>query len=275
MEQMKIFKDRHSLKNELSGIKNLAFVPTMGGLHKGHKSLIKKAQIKATKVLVSIYINPKQFNSRKDFNSYPKNKRKDLSMLKKLKVDYVYMPTFKDVYLFKTKNSVYQDKQSKILCGKYRKSHFRGVLNVVNRFMEIIEPKNIVLGEKDYQQLFLIRKHIKKNKINTKILSCRTVREENGIPYSSRNFNLSKNEKEIASKIYHYLKKEKKIISQKKSFKFIANNLKTKIHKLGVKKIDYIEFISLKNLKKIKSNKQKFNIFISYYFRHVRLIDNL
>ncbi len=275
MKQMKIFKDRYSLKNELSGIKDLTFVPTMGGLHKGHKSLIKKAQIYGTKVLVSIYINPKQFNSKKDFNTYPKNKKKDLSLLKKLKVDYVYMPTFNDVYLFKTKNRVYQAKQSKILCGKYRKTHFRGVLDAVNRLLEIIEPKNIVLGEKDYQQLFLIRKHIIKNKINTKILSCKTVREENGIPYSSRNFNLSKNEREIASKIYHYLKKEKKIISQKKSFKLVANNLKKKIHKFGVKKIDYIEFISLKNLKKINSNKEKFNIFISYYFRHVRLIDNL
>ena len=274
MKKRKIFKDKHSLKNELSGIKNLAFVPTMGGLHKGHTSLIKKAQIHGRKVLVSIYVNPKQFNSKKDFHSYPKNEMKDLNFLRKLRVDYVYIPTFNDVYLFKTRNRVYEDKQSKILCGKYRKLHFKGVLDVVNRLIEIIEPKKIVLGEKDYQQLFLIKKHIKKNNINTKILSCKTIREKNGMPCSSRNFNLSKKEKKIASKVYYYLKKEKKNISQKNLFKYTIANLKKKILKFGVKKIDYIEFISLKNLKKIKSNKQRFNIFISYYLRHVRLIDN-
>ena len=207
---MKIFKDRKNLQREISGTKAISFVPTMGGLHKGHISLIKKSKKTKVKTLVSIFVNPKQFNEKKDFKSYPRNQKKDLKILKNLKVDYLYLPSIKDIYGFKPKKKVFLDKFSKQLCGKYRKGHFKGVIDVVNRFLEIISPKNILLGKKDFQQLFLIKKHIKKNKINTKVISCKTIRDKNFVAYSSRLNRLNKNEKFMLFKIIKYLKNYKK-----------------------------------------------------------------
>ena len=135
---MKIFKDKHTLQKEILKTKGISFVPTMGGLHKGHISLIKQSKKSKFKTLVSIFVNPKQFNKKSDYKSYPRNTKKDIKLLKKLKIDYLYIPTFKDIYGFKPKNKVFLDKFSKKLCGKFRKGHFEGVLNVVNRFIEII-----------------------------------------------------------------------------------------------------------------------------------------
>ena len=154
--EMKIFKDKHSLLKEISKTKGISFVPTMGGLHKGHISLIKKSKQSKLKTLVSIFVNPKQFNKKSDFRSYPRNMKKDLRQLKKLKINYLYIPSYKDIYGFKPKEKVFLDKFSKNLCGKFRRGHFKGVLNVMNRFIEIIKPKYIFLGKKDYQQLYLI-----------------------------------------------------------------------------------------------------------------------
>ena len=173
---MKLFTNKKKLQSEIKNISNISFVPTMGALHKGHESLIKKSIKKSGKTLVSIFVNPKQFDKKKDFNCYPKNYKNDLKVLKRLKVNYLYKPNYDDIYKFKTKNKIFLDRSSKKLCGKYRKGHFKGVVNVVNRLLEIIKPKRIFLGHKDFQQLFLIKKHIKKNKINTKVVSCKTIR---------------------------------------------------------------------------------------------------
>ena len=275
MEQMKIFKNKQFLVNEISGIKRLSFVPTMGGLHNGHKHIIKKAIKYSKKVLVSIYVNPKQFESRNDFNRYPRNVQKDLNFLKKLKVDYVYLPNKKDVYSFKAKNIIYKNPFARKLCGKTRKTHFQGVINVVNRFLEIIKPMYVFLGKKDFQQLNLIKMHIKRNKITTIVVPCKTIREKSGLAYSSRNNNLSKKEKITSCKVYKCLLKEKKIINQRKNFILNLNIIKKKIKQLGVKKIDYIDCLNLLTLKRPKNHKQKFNIFIAYYLGKTRLIDNL
>ena len=207
---MKIFKNKEHLKSEIGNNKSISFVPTMGGLHKGHISLIKTAKRYKNKTLVSIYVNPKQFNRREDYKKYPRNLVKDLKILRKLKVNYLYLPTYEDLFKFKTTHKVYLHKFAKKLCGKYRKGHFKGVLNVVNRFLEIIRPKYLFLGLKDFQQLILIKKHILKNKIVTKVTSCRTVREPSGVACSSRNFNLNKNQMKIAKDVFNYLIKIKK-----------------------------------------------------------------
>ena len=212
---MKIFKSKHKLKEEISNIKNISFVPTMGGLHKGHMSLIKKSQNFKGKTLVSIFVNPKQFNEKKDFLNYPRNLKKDLKILKHLNVDLIYLPNLKDIFSFQVKNKIFLDKFSKKLCGKSRKGHFKGVLNIVNRFLELIKPKYIFLGIKDFQQSYLISRHIFKRKINTKIINCKTVREKNGIPYSTRNFLLNSHNKKIASRIFKLIKVNKKKIKKK------------------------------------------------------------
>ena len=271
---MKIFKDKHTLQKEITKTKGISFVPTMGGLHKGHISLIKKSKKSKLKTLVSIFVNPKQFNKKSDFRSYPRNIKKDLKQLKKLRINFVYMPTFKDIYGFKPKEKVFLDKFSKKLCGKFRKGHFEGVLNVVNRFIEIIEPKYIFLGKKDYQQLYLIKKHIEKRKIKSSIIECKTVREINGVACSSRNSNLNKSQMKIASNVYYYLYNLKKKIKKNYNL-FNQNKIKRDIRDLGASKIDYLENYNIKNFKQIKRQNKKFNIFIAYYIKNTRLIDNI
>ena len=271
---MKIFKDKHTLQKEILKTKGISFVPTMGGLHKGHISLIKQSKKFKLKTLVSIFVNPKQFNKKSDFRSYPRNLKKDIKLLKKLKINYLYIPTFKDIYGFKPMNKIFLDKSSKKLCGKFRKGHFEGVLNVVNRFIEIIKPKYIFLGKKDYQQLYLIKKHIEKRKIKSKIVECKTIRENNGVAYSTRNLSLDKNQMKIASNIFHYLSNlKKKIKNQKDQFKI--SEIKKDLIKIGAKKIDYIENYNLKSFKKIKKSNKKFNLFFAYYIKNTRLIDNI
>ncbi len=271
---MKIFKDKHTLQKEILKTKGISFVPTMGGLHEGHISLIKQSKKTKLKTLVSIFVNPKQFNKKSDFKSYPRNTKKDIKQLKKLKINYLYIPTFKDIYGFKPKKKVFLDKFSKKLCGKFRKGHFEGVLNVVNRFIEIIKPRYIFLGKKDYQQLYLIKKHIEKRKIKSKIVECKTIRENNGIACSSRNSNLNKNQIKIASNIFYYLRNLKKKIKKNNNL-FKVNKIKEDLRNLGATKIDYLENYNTKSFKKIKKLNKKFNLFFAYYIKNTRLIDNI
>ena len=272
---MKIFKHKLALKKEIFNLRKLSFVPTMGTLHEGHKFLINKAKTKSEKVIVSLYVNPKQFNSKKDFVKYPRDIKRDLDILKKLKVDYLYMPNYSDIFSFKTLNKVYLEKFSKKLCGRNRRFHFKGVVNVVNRFLEIIKPTYLFLGKKDFQQFSIIRSHIRKRRINTKVVLCKTVREKNGVACSSRNKNLNKNQLKKASNIYRYLKKEKNKIKKSTKFKFDKTRIYNDLLCFGINKIDYIECINLDNLKKAQLTKDKFNIFIAYFINNVRLIDNI
>ncbi len=271
---MKIFKSKHKLQKEILNIKNISFVPTMGGLHKGHESLIKKSKKYGCKSLVTIFVNPKQFDKKEDFQSYPRNIKKDIQVLKSLNVDFIYLPKIKDIFSFRTKNEVFLDQFSKKLCGKSRKGHFEGVLNVVNRLLEIIKPKYMLLGNKDFQQLHLLDKHIKRRKIITKIISCKTIREINGIACSTRNSKMTKKQLNIASKVYWYLSFKKKII--KKNIKYFdVTCFKKDLMQFGLTKIDYLEVYNLKTLKKPKGKNEKFKIFIAYFLKKIRLIDNI
>ena len=271
---MKIFKDKHTLQKEILKTKGISFVPTMGGLHEGHISLIKQSKKTKLKTLVSIFVNPKQFDKDSDFKSYPRNIKKDIKQLKKLKINYLYIPTFKDMYGFKPKKKVFLDKFSKKLCGKFRKGHFEGVLNVVNRFIEIIKPRYIFLGKKDYQQIYLIKKHIEIRNIRSKIIECKTIREKNGIACSSRNSSLNKSQMKIASNIFYYLSNIKKKIKNDYSL-FNVNKIKKDLIYLGASKIDYLENYNIKSFKKIKRPNKKFNLFFAYYIKNTRLIDNI
>ena len=161
---------------------------------------------------------------------------------------------------------------SKKLCGKFRPGHFEAVVNVIDRFIKIIKPNKIFLGEKDMQQLKIIEEFINKNQIKTRVIGCKTIREKNGIACSSRNFLLTPNDINIASKVYKLLYKNKKLLIMKKN---ILKKIKNKIFKLGVKKIDYIECIDInKQIKPYKKN-EKYKLFIAYYLGSTRLIDNI
>ena len=270
---MKLFTDKKKLQKEIKNINNIGFVPTMGSLHKGHENLIKKSVRESKKTIVSIFVNPKQFENKEDFKNYPKSYKNDIKILKRLRVNYLYMPHYDDVYKFKTKNKIFLDRFSNKLCGQYRKGHFRGVINIVNRLLEITKPKKIFLGNKDFQQLILIKKHIKKNKISTKVIPCKTIRDKNFVAYSSRLKKLKNYQKTNLVKIIKVLKNYKKnLILKKVNHNFFK--IKNKLLFLGAKKVDYVEIIDSKTLKKPKKNNTKFNLFFAFYIGKIRLIDN-
>ena len=158
---MKIILNSAELKKELRNNHNLGFVPTMGAIHKGHEYLISRSKKECKKTLISIFVNPTQFNNKKDLKNYPKNINKDLSILKRLKVDYVFLPKVKDVYNFKKKKEIKINKTDLVLCAKFRKGHFKGVLDVMDRLTKLISPNKIFMGEKDYQQYYLVKKFLK------------------------------------------------------------------------------------------------------------------
>ena len=271
--QMKLIKQITDLNKAVNNEKNLGFIPTMGSLHKGHEALINISKKKCRKTLVSIFVNPTQFNSKNDYKSYPRNLNKDLKVLKKLKVDYVYLPTINQIYKTLKSPKISLTKSQIILCAKYRKGHFEGVLDVLNRFVKLIRPKIIFMGEKDYQQFFLTKNHIENN-YKTKVYPCKTIRDLNKIALSSRNNLLSSFDLKTAGLIASKLINLKKTINKKnqKSKNQIQLTKKELIKKFNIK-IDYIECRNLINLS-LNINRKPFKLFVAYYLNHVRFIDN-
>ena len=269
---MKILRTKNDLKEAIYKIKNLGFVPTMGSIHDGHISLIKKSRLKCNKTLVSIYVNPKQFNSKNDFSKYPRNIKKDLKILKKHKVNFVFTPSTKEIFKEKRIKKIILPNNQKILCAKFRKGHFEGVLDIMDRLIKLIKPKYTFMGEKDFQQLFLVKKFINK-KYKNKIYPCKTVRDKNFLALSSRNYLLSKNKRNIAGQIAKYLFKLK--LSLKKNNQNYVNILtkKKELQKKFNVKVEYLEVRNKKNLTTSIKNK-KIRLFVAYYINKVRLIDN-
>jgi pantoate--beta-alanine ligase len=272
--QMKILLNNTSLFESLRPFNDLGFVPTMGGIHKGHLSLINKSNKLCKKTIVSIFVNPKQFNNKKDLRSYPRNIKKDLKILKKSKkVDFVYLPKFKDIYKDKKKSQIKLLKKDKILCAEFRKGHFEGVLDVMNKLTKIINPQKIFMGEKDFQQLYLVKKQLERI-YKTKVIPCKTIRDSNNVALSSRNLLLKKSSLVIASKIYKKLLVIKKNITYKKKISSFLNLQKKELKNNYKIKIDYLELRNINNLK-ISNTKKNSRLFIAYYLNNVRLIDNL
>jgi len=269
---MKIILNRNKLIKFIDSEKNLGFVPTLGAIHEGHISLIKKSINQCNKTIVSIFVNKPQFNKKGDFKKYPRTLKKDIFMLKKLKIDYLYLPTEKQIYPEGPNKNIKISPFGKKLCGEFRPGHFEAVVDVIDRFIKIIKPKKIYFGEKDMQQLKIVDHFIKKNYSKIKIISCKTIREKNGIAYSSRNYLLTVKEKNIASNIYKLLlSKKKNLIKNKINIKL----LKIEILNFGVTKIDYIKVLDINKLVKPFKKKYKYKIFIAYYLGSIRLIDNI
>ncbi len=270
---MKLIREIKDLNKAIKHNKGIGFVPTMGGLHLGHQSLIKISKKKCKKTLVTIFVNPKQFNNIKDYKNYPKNLNKDLFILKKLKVDFVYIPTFNQIYKNKKLMKYKLKNKQKILCAKHRKGHFEGVLDIMNRFIFFISPKYVFMGEKDFQQLFLVKQFLEV-KTKTKIISCKTIRDKNKVALSSRNFLLKKKDLVFAglmAKQLMFLKS--KISRNRKKSTFLIKNIKRKLEGRYNINIEYLETRNCVNLGRNIYNK-KFKLFIAYYINNVRLIDN-
>ena len=269
---MKIICNKKELIKIIQNEKNLGFVPTMGAIHKAHITIIKKCNNLCNKSLVSIFINKPQFDKKKDATNYPRVLRKDISLLKKYGVDYLYLPTIKQIYPSGPNKKIKISAFSKKLCGKFRPGHFEAVVDVIDRFIKIIKPSKIFLGEKDLQQLKIVEEFLIRNKIRTRVIACKTIREKKGLVCSSRNLLLSSKEKNIASNIYMLLKKKKINLIKKK---ILLEKIENKLLRCGINKIDYLEILDINKLippyKKIK----RYKIFIAYYLGSTRLIDNI
>ncbi len=198
---MKVYSDIVEVKNELSYFADasIGFVPTMGALHQGHVSLVKKAMEENDIVVVSIFVNPTQFDNESDLNNYPSSLKDDFSILNKLNVHYIFTPRYEDMYHDSFTYQVDENSFSKKLCGRSRNGHFTGVLTVVMKLLNIVKPTKAYFGKKDRQQLLLIQGMVNAFFMDIEIVGSTTIRESNGLAMSSRNRRLSDKEKEVAS----------------------------------------------------------------------------
>jgi len=244
----------------------------MGAIHMGHISLVKRCISECDMSIVSIFINKLQFNKKNDYKKYPRSLKTDTLILKRLGVNYLYLPKENQIYPNGQNKNIKISSFGKKLCGKFRPGHFKAVVDVIDRFIKIIKPKRIYFGEKDMQQLKIIDHFVKKNHSDIKVIGCKTIREKNGIPCSSRNLLLSLKQKVIASKVYKLLKNKKQNLIRNKSG---IIEIKRKILKLGVNKIEYIQILNINKLIKPYIKNNKYKIFVAYYLGGTRLIDNI
>ena len=252
--------------------KTINFIPTMGNLHEGHLSLIKKSQKKDYVSLVSIFVNPLQFSEKNDFKNYPRTLKKDLELLKKHNVDLIFLP--KENFA-NTSLSIDIGQLGKKLCGKDRPGHFSGVALIILKFLNLIQPHFLILGQKDYQQILVIKKLIKDFFFKTKVIILPTFRENNGLAMSSRNRLISGKKKHLTKIIFETLKAIAFDIQNFGFKKKKLNSIRLKLLKQGFEKVNYIEILKEKNLSKLDSKPSKSRIFISITIDGIRLIDNI
>ena len=273
---MEILENKKKLDVFLSNIRKkshkIGLIPTMGSIHEGHLSLVKKSKNNNCFSLVTIFINPTQFNDPKDFNKYPKNKDLDIATLKQIQCDALYFPQIEELYPegINSHKTIFNFRN--ILCDKFRPGHFDGVTTVVKLLFDITKPDHAFFGEKDFQQLKIIQKIVEKEKLPILIHPCNSVRMLNGISFSSRYKNLQfsqeKDFDKAANKIINSVLELKKKIDVK-----ILENLKDELIKINIKKIDYLEIRDEINLLPTVAN-QKARLFVAFYIDDIRIIDN-
>jgi len=276
---MEIFKSKSDLIDTLNKLEGpLGLVPTMGGIHEGHLSLIQKASTENSSVIVSVFVNPIQFDNLHDLKNYPRDLKKDSLLISEISDDIkIYAPTQKDVYGNTFKKNKYDfDKLDKVMEGIKRKNHFNGVANIIEFLFKTFNPQNTYFGEKDYQQLQIIRNLNKKLGNSTNVVQCPTIRNKNGLALSSRNGNLTPQEQKIASKIYECLLDVKKM-AKVNSYKEIIARVSFKFLKIKECNLDYFMITNPKTLVEISSKESIFGnrAFIAVKFGETRLIDNI
>ncbi|MFC7774668.1 pantoate--beta-alanine ligase [Flavobacterium sp. GCM10027622] len=266
------------LKQYISNKNTLGFVPTMGALHEGHLSLMSESLKNNAVTVVSIFVNPTQFNNADDLKKYPRTLESDVQKIESLNPNIiVYAPSVDDIYEGKTESQHFQyDGLEFQMEGKHRPGHFDGVGTIVKKLFEIIQPTNAYFGEKDFQQLQIVKKLTTKYKIPVNIIGCAIHRESNGLAMSSRNERLAKEEREKASFIYKILKEAKKLFGTK-SAKEVTNWVTNQFKKQDLFQLEYFEIADEKTLLecKRKSKTKKYRGFIAVFVNNIRLIDNI
>ena len=277
---MVVFHNIKKLQTHLSSInteKIVGFVPTMGALHEGHLTLVKNAQEKCDIIVVSIFVNPTQFDNPKDLTKYPRTLENDFTLLKSVNCDVVFTPTPMEIYGENIESQKFNfDGLEHQMEGEFREGHFDGVGTVVKKLFEIVKPTFSFFGEKDFQQLQIIKKLVEKNAIPLKVIGCKIHREKDGLAMSSRNTRLTEEHRTAAPFIYKTLKKAKK------KFKFSSANevvkwVEKKFNKHPLLELEYFTIADEKNLLAItkKENTGKYRAFIAVYAGKIRLIDTI
>jgi pantoate--beta-alanine ligase len=257
---------------------SIGFVPTMGALHAGHLSLLEKSTQNNVTTVISIFVNPTQFNNAEDLEKYPRTLENDVKKIKTISDKIlVYAPTVEDIYEGKTKSEHYNfDGLENQMEGKFRPGHFDGVGTVVKRLFEIVKPTNAYFGEKDFQQLQIVKKLVEKEKILVNIIGCPIFRESNGLAMSSRNERLSAEEKEKAAIIFKTLNNAKTLFGTK-SAKNVSDFVSKTFQNHPIFELEYFEIADEATLLTcVRKNKNKnYRAFIAVFVNKIRLIDTI
>jgi pantoate--beta-alanine ligase len=279
---MKVFKESKTIKSYLQNLQKdpeniFGFVPTMGALHQGHLSLIEASIRDNTQTVCSIFVNPEQFNNKKDLEAYPTNVSKDLEILGKAQCDIVFIPNYEEIYGTNYHRSNYAlDGLDLILEGAGRPGHFQGVCAVVHRLLEIISPQRLYLGQKDFQQTVVLQKLVDTLNLNTEIKTIPIFREANGLAMSSRNVRLSADARQRASFIYDCLQNIYHNVS-KIGLKTLLRQEVEKINAISNAKVQYLEVADCKTLKTLNQWDESQNrvALIVVEYEGIRLLDNI
>jgi pantoate--beta-alanine ligase len=260
-----------SIKHKLS----VGLVPTMGSLHEGHLSLIEKAYSENDEVIVSIYVNPTQFNDKEDLKKYPRNIKEDLRKLNRFENTIVYTPENNDLYQ-KNESSKQYDFGSftNLMEGKHRPGHFDGVATIIEKLFKIFNPDNAYFGEKDFQQLLLIKTLTEQLDIKTNVVGCETIREADGLAMSSRNKLMSDKERKSAKEIIKLLLWAKEVYS-KFDFIQIKDEIENRSKFIDSFKLEYFEIMNLEEFSSISKKNNETRAFIACRIGNIRLIDNI
>ena len=276
---MKIYNNITNLKEYLNTQENIGFVPTMGSLHQGHLSLIQNAIPNNGCIVVSIFVNPTQFDNKDDLEKYPKNLNKDIDLIKTLNKNniVIFAPSTKEIYTKKVKAIHYNfDGLEHQMEGKFRDGHFDGVGTIVKMLFDIVKPKQAYFGEKDFQQLQIIKKLVEKEQLDIEVIPCAIFREKDGLAMSSRNQRLKPEHRKEAPFIYKTLQEAKKKFGTKSATK-VTEWAEKQFSENELLELEYFTIANEKNLKTVKrkNNKQKYRAFIAAFAGEIRLIDNI
>lgn len=273
-----------STKNELQDIvkackakkETIGLVPTMGALHQGHASLVRKSVEQNDRTVVSVFVNPTQFNNLEDLHNYPRNLQRDAALLESLGVDYVFAPTPEEMYTDEERNHTFEfdfGGLDQVMEGKHRPGHFNGVVQVVSKLFQLVEPNRAYFGEKDYQQLAIIRRMVQIMHFDLEIVGCEIVREASGLALSSRNERLSESEKKTATNIAHILFESRQLTASQ-TVKQVESWVIEQINRVEGLQVEYYEIVDQTSLQPAEDFSHAIGC-VTVYCGPVRLIDNI
>ncbi len=275
---MKIIRTINEMTNKIKELSHetIGFVATMGFLHEGHLSLVRKAKEENDLVVMSIFVNPLQFGPNEDFEEYPRNEEQDTDIAEKAGIDVLFMPTVKEMYPEELAIKMTIEKGTDVLCGRSRPGHFDGVGTVLTKLFHIIEPNYAYFGLKDAQQFAIVHNLVRQLNFPLQVVGLPTIREADGLAKSSRNVNLSDRERAEAKQLYKSLQyAQKLLVDGIKNPDIIKAEVQKMLQKETNGIIDYIEILSFPNLGQISTIKEQIIIAVAVQFEQARLIDNI